>query len=897
MEKKATNLGYQVPTLRPGEKFSYGQLETSAARVWQDSLGEEQEQQILDGYITKDQIKDVETVLKSKEIDLTQCDAAFKLYPISGLVNNEWSDDAFTKDLMKMFGQWSFQDPRGNPQQVFGPNTETITFIPYDLETQLQLVEGSIPQETWISYLVSTGLLSNGLGQDILRRYIARRLLGCFFDRSKGGPSKQYKNEYIVRRQEVYAAQKAVDDADKMEAEKVNTVGYTTKQELSDYEANFGMTLDQSLSLLQDYISPYPLTFLLQPIAGDGACLYRSLACSLFKMITSINLGNGVDFNSNVLSNKPGLQGQDPWITDNQYYNVDSFRSAILNGITKWIKFYVYILLCTSIPTDQVSYISGITGVSWIVPVTDIKELILNPIQSLERMGVETLVDKLYIPSLDLIVRFSLWLYATMTTGGSPNSFTWDQVKYWFFILLAIPWNHPLFNSIDGAYVPEKTFHIWEIFNSRWGRQSLDLTLEGIDEYKRSESTIRGNALITTPALKTTAYKTFSTLFKRLGTFGGESEVVVFSSLFYGSPLPFKKVIIYVSKVLEQGGSVDHKLIVPNYRAIDSQGEIYKFDFTSEISVYYSPSHYQSLFPLALPLLSVSALADIVSIPNVPLGFPIIIVPPIFTGIMQPPKLGPFIPTFQPKVPTLPPTVPTFGPSVSSKLPSAFKPVGHAKLQPETPFRAPVSTKLPPTTPFVPLLSPKLPSTSPFNPYRPPTKIPVITTATRPKIVPKTIIRPGRATPKSQIPSITPATRPYTGFNPSNVPNVPSIPNIPRVSTATTSPISSFGTITSYPSPSIYSKGPSSGYTGGYGTSTSGFGGTTRASQEQYDLTSSILNRLISEYSDLIASGQIYPEEIYNLFKSESSGLGISGPTINSVWRNYELSRLYTPPL
>jgi len=171
----------------------------------------------------------------------------------------------------------------------------------------------------------------------------------------------------------------------------------------------------------------------LERIAGDGACLYRSLAVDIFCLFTRTNFAPGTNFGGAFARGQPDAWSR--WsnsvleymlalpVPGAQYVII---AAIVLNVLTMWVKFYAYAVLCTGedIPSEHVRYYDGIVNLQNVVPMTKISEL--QDTRALDRiLGND---GTFYVPTLDLVVRYLLAVYTrprggqSSRAGGTPRT-------------------------------------------------------------------------------------------------------------------------------------------------------------------------------------------------------------------------------------------------------------------------------------------------------------------------------------------------------------------------------------------------------------------------------------------------------------------------------------------
>nr|UDO47733.1 hypothetical protein [Pandoravirus massiliensis] len=370
----------------------------------------------------------------------SDCDAIYGSLGLSGALTatvsgterqSRWSDATFLRQVGEILGHFDFADAAGRLLGGPGdPNVRAAHFVPASADEVAVALLSRWPE------IFAQGTAGGATGADPLDW--AQRLWQCTAARATRQPGEAYRGALVAARASAAQQQTA----------------------LNRYAVDVGrvriVTARNEALFLQQPPAPQvaagpgapPLDYYLQEINGDGACFYRSIASALFQRLTGINLGRGATFSPDVQS---GVS--DAWATEDYSGLVQAGRPAndalalLLNGLTKWVKFYVYLVMCSDdIPAGAVTYTGGVSGVERIRPMTSVAEM-TAPGAVAAIMGLAAPPEGGAVvytpPTLDLAVRYTLWLYEALASSivGGRQTLSWAQVRPYALPLLAVPWD------------------------------------------------------------------------------------------------------------------------------------------------------------------------------------------------------------------------------------------------------------------------------------------------------------------------------------------------------------------------------------------------------------------------------------------------------------------------
>lgn len=346
-----------------------------------------------------------------------------------------------------------------------------------------------------------------------------------------------------------------------------------------------------------------PIEYFMQPINGDGACLYRSLASALVQRLTGHNLREGVAFDS-----AAQYGTNDAWRTENYARSISAGGAAsgvlavILNGITKWVKFYVYLVLCSDdIPPDSISYLGGVRGVDRIRPLYGLADM-LEPDIAQRIMGSSG--GPYAVPSLDLIVRYALWLMLAIqgTLQYVPQSrayvqtLSWAQVRPYFLPLLAIPWDA---TGQQHALPVGKSITFFDANTLLIATVAVQTLLQDSDEYRLALERSGGTDI-------DYAYRAYCATMRQSARWGGAGEVNAFASVLTPNMNSFPlngvggaNIFTYVDT--QQAAALEPQ-IVPRQTGVDPATHApAHLDYRPNcLAVLFNNDHYTSLHALVV---------------------------------------------------------------------------------------------------------------------------------------------------------------------------------------------------------------------------------------------------------------------------------------------------------
>ncbi|WBR14416.1 hypothetical protein pkur_cds_241 [Pandoravirus kuranda] len=530
----------------------------------------------------------------------SDCDAIYGTLGLSGALTatisgverqSRWSDATFLRQVGEILGRFDFVDALGRPLDGPGdPNVRAARFIPAGAdEVAATLIErwpdtfAPLPSPPSSPSSPSPG---RATGADPLDW--ARRLWHCAVSRATRQPGEAYRGALVAARAGAAERQTALNRY----AVDVGRVRIVTARN----EALF-LQRPPSPRVAAGPDAP-PLDYYLQEINGDGACFYRSIASALFQRLTGINLGRGATFSRDVQSG-----ASDAWATGDYGGLVQTGRPAndalalLLNGLTKWVKFYIYLIMCSDdIPAGAVTYMQGVTGVPRIRPMTSVDEMTAPDAvaaimgSAAPSGGSTTTVYR--PPTLDLAVRYALWLYEALarTIVDGRQTLSWSQVRPYALPLLAVPWDAA---GLQRALPADKAivFHDCE---------AGAVTTVDLGTLLR-DSSAEYLAALSAGGDVDAAYRAYCNAMRQSVRWGGAAEAYAFASMLLpdvGDPTlgPVRGVVIFNYVDPAQATALVPEA-VPSKPAVDPEtGLPERRDYRRDcLAVLYAGSHYVAL--------------------------------------------------------------------------------------------------------------------------------------------------------------------------------------------------------------------------------------------------------------------------------------------------------------
>ncbi len=336
--------------------------------------------------------------------------------------------------------------------------------------------------------------------------------------------------------------------------------------------------------------------FYAQRIFGEGACFYRAAAHQIMLRRFGVDLGGGISLPAAVLRAEP------------QAYLRSSYARApldavLLNALAEWLKFYVAMLLGSTVPVQRIDWRRGIEGLEGVVPVRDaVREYVResrSPQQALQK-ATGTLPERrgaYYVPSLDAVTRYLLYLRLaapTLLDAGDGTAarpplcarYRWADVRAHFLPVLAVPWDAPAVQS-EFARAAERlpaarVLPLFDAVTREWrddNAGALPLLLEAAQSLGAWRRYVRENL-------------------RQLQCYAGQEEALALAALLRDAGLPFRNLITYLP-VGDNGDDDDEEHDDASGYARPVLLPEAALDTRDDLSVQYvNENHYDSLVPL-----------------------------------------------------------------------------------------------------------------------------------------------------------------------------------------------------------------------------------------------------------------------------------------------------------
>ncbi|AVK74724.1 hypothetical protein pqer_cds_302 [Pandoravirus quercus] len=524
----------------------------------------------------------------------TDCDALYGALGLSGAITatlsaaerqSLWSRATFLRRVGEILGHFEFVDAAGRTVSGPGdPDVRAARFVPADADTITATLIARWPD----AFANAADPYSEALAW-------ARRLWRCAASPLTQQPGEEFRAALVAAEAQVSSERSALNRY----AADVGRVRLVAA-------ANEALFLQQSPRVAAGPDAP-PLQYYLQEINGDGACFYRSIASALVQRLTGINLGRGATFSRDVQS---GVNNA--WATEDYSGLVrvggppNDALALLLNGVAKWVKFYVYLVMCSDdIPPGAVTYVGGVSGMARIRPITSIDEMVA-PDAAQRIMGEsarggdggsgddddEVTVVIYRPPTLDLVVRYVVWLYEALATTmvGGRQTLSWADVRPYALPLLAVPWDAA---GPQRVLPTDKTILFHDCQEAATVGVDLALMLQ--------DSSAEYVAALAAGSDVDAAYRAYCNVMRQSVRWGGAAEAYAFASILLpdaGSPaLGSVRGVVIFNYVDPAQATALVPQAVPSRPAIDpATGLPVRRDYRADcLAVLYVGSHYVAL--------------------------------------------------------------------------------------------------------------------------------------------------------------------------------------------------------------------------------------------------------------------------------------------------------------
>ena len=474
------------------------------------------------------------------------------------LYTMKWSDTLFLVNLGCILGSFKFRT-RGSKEALEivpleqADEIEAVEFNEYDTETVVSNAEGSRAWEDRLRVAIGWRMLPP-LSKDELKNVVSRVWHHLAND---ARPSDTLTSDYINQYKTYNVIYGDPSDLDNV-WKQANIMRYMRRKRFLEIYSRVG-----DIARLP---GPPECDYILQPIARDRMCLYRALAQSLLYRLTGFAWAHpehgGIGF--------PGQERQ-PWEqemrayedyeTRRAYPGLDSARvidAALLNVLAKWVRFYVWVVLCTAYEGVYYDNIEGFkpyesVGGYRVAPMTRLCELVaVPPSVTLQRVqGRWPPAPKtFFVPSLDLVVRYLLWIRLHTFPpregeGEGKRRPQWSDIRRWLEPLMVPPVGVGPFSAARGLPEQKRVF-VYSLFDllrltTPYTAFKIQTLISDTSEYKRVYNP-------TDEPSKNQAFAAFADAFVQHSRIAGEPEMRAFSSLFSNISLSRKWRLISRSR-------------------------------------------------------------------------------------------------------------------------------------------------------------------------------------------------------------------------------------------------------------------------------------------------------------------------------------------------------------
>lgn len=321
--------------------------------------------------------------------------------------------------------------------------------------------------------------------------------------------------------------------------------------------------------------------FLKVDVIGDGACMYRAMAHCLFYRLTNINLF--MDTNRQVgIKDNNGI---------GENYDSQSINNIILNILTRWLKFYIYLILCTNISVQNISWKNGVTNMASVVVMKSINN-VLDPQTLLDNLNCVNNVNysgKCHIPSLSFLFIYCEILWKTynfdiknLKAEVNRHSYDFSAILPYIAPLVIVPMDKGPFVRSE-IYPSDKTVYLYDQGARNYQMKILDDLMLAAENFSRK-----------TPTDAEKAYQNFIDDFINYRRYGGYVESKSFDAILLSMNTEVKLKSRFFSTYIY----TSETKLEPYLETIVGWGFDTTQDTTEQITIFWKNNHYQSILLL-----------------------------------------------------------------------------------------------------------------------------------------------------------------------------------------------------------------------------------------------------------------------------------------------------------
>lgn len=279
-------------------------------------------------------------------------------------------------------------------------------------------------------------------------------------------------------------------------------------------------------------------------VNGDGACMYRAIAMALMTRVTGYSFRISKGFRKPYLSGQANAELREDYtaatvdprtlaplsrrqVDENR---MDQLEAFAINVVTAWVKFYTYLLACTTIPTNRITYEDGVV----FAPPLAAGNVVVFPSARRCLRAEPVPQGSAVLPSLRALVELAPVIVALRDSNDPTRPAPWYQVRTVFGALLSLPWNNPQFAP---APFPPPMRRLWTTDHATGEvrQNNVDISAFALSAYPTTLATQPG-----------AAWNDYVGTMRNFERYGGNVETLVFSSLLGGA---FQQGVLPVSYV------------------------------------------------------------------------------------------------------------------------------------------------------------------------------------------------------------------------------------------------------------------------------------------------------------------------------------------------------------
>lgn len=293
-------------------------------------------------------------------------------------------------------------------------------------------------------------------------------------------------------------------------------------------------------------------------VRGDGSCFYKAVCVSLMYHITGQGHDRGGyifttrDYCQNAVALKidpplvslsiPGTQNisPDPVVCSiKPALAFEDVETSLINILTAWFKFYVFVTVATDIDPSDIGFKRGIQNVDGIIPVTDAAEYIESYWGPPGNAGYLSFLNDVKsgrrIPSLFVIIQRLLYLFKQqLTITGASDFIGINKVVRELESILYVPFNSPYIAARQLKNWPpkNKNFILWRPEREQWDVTDTNQIIQSSDVLNQQRKVSFSNIARPDDSVRSQQqWKQYLSSLANLCSWGGSGEALAINFL------------------------------------------------------------------------------------------------------------------------------------------------------------------------------------------------------------------------------------------------------------------------------------------------------------------------------------------------------------------------------